>query len=409
MTSAERATAVSTGRVIRRAVLLAFLVLCALEWNANPSRELASATTSGANDRALSPAERAIVLTLSPVPAPPPDPTNRLADDARAAALGEAIFFDPRFSANGRVSCATCHDPARAFTDGVPLSIGLATGTRNAPTVLDAAHQRWLTWDGRADSLWAQALHPFRSPVEMGLTPEDVVQRVIDDPVLASAFREVTGRPAQDLRTNEAYANIGKCLAAYERTLKSPTSAFDLFVSALRRQDAAAMAAYPAEAIRGLRLFVGKAGCVRCHTGPLLSDGEFHLVGLPDTGTSSILDGARFAAIEVVQSDPFNAAGEFSDAPAGDQARLTTALVAHPELWAAVRTPSLRSAWATAPYMHTGQFGSLAEVVHFYNTLEGAIALEHHQERMLAPLRLSPAEEAELVAFLVSLASAGGS
>jgi cytochrome c peroxidase len=105
---------------------------------------------------------------MSPLPPLPPNPTNAFADDPRAARLGQRLFFEKRFSRNGEISCATCHDPARAFSDGLPRSQGVAEALRNAPTVLNAAHQRWLFWDGRADSLWAQALSPIENPLEMG-------------------------------------------------------------------------------------------------------------------------------------------------------------------------------------------------------------------------------------------------
>ncbi|MDA0802723.1 MAG: hypothetical protein O2819_03095 [Planctomycetota bacterium] len=386
----------SRSAVIRRWVVLVVVLLATLE--------LVRVVLVRLPSEPLFPAElKRLLLSLSPIPEVPLDPTNRLADSPAAAALGEAIFFDPRFSANGQVSCATCHDPDQGFTDGEPLARGLGLGTRNSPTIIDAAHQRWFTWDGRADSMWAQALHPFLSPVEMGLTMQDVIDRIQQDHQLAQAFGAATGSPIGEQSLAQAYANVGKCLAAYERTVRSEHSSFDDFVDAVRAGDRERADRYPAPARRGLEIFLGKAGCVRCHHGAVLSDGEFHLVGVPDSTGQLPQDVGRLQAIEVVQSDQFNAAGPHSDAPDGEQAHLTMALIKQPELWGAVRTPSLRSAWATAPYMHAGQLATLEEVVHFYNTLEGAVTLDHHAERMLAPLGLAPEEEADLVAFLRSL------
>ncbi len=392
----------SSGRpIVRRWVLLAAIIVLGLE--ANRLR-----TESTARHVALTPAQRRLVLSMSPVPAPRADPTNRLADLPDAAAFGEAVFFDPGFSSDGTVSCATCHVPALAFADGLPLAKGLGLGTRNTPTIIDAAHQRWFTWDGRADSMWSQALHPFLSPVEMGITRDEVVDRVASVGSLAEGYRRAVGRQVLDDSPDVAFANIGKCLAAYERTVTSGRSDFDDYVHALRVGDETAAATYPSAAQRGLAVFVGRGGCVRCHSGPVLSDGEFHLVGVPDAAGVLPQDVGRYQAIKVVQSDPFNAAGPHSDAPDGDQALLTNALLMQPELWGAVRTPSLRSAWGTAPYMHAGQLRTLEAVIHFYNTLDGAVALDHHAERMLAPLGLSPTEEAELAAFLRSLQPIAG-
>ncbi len=400
--AASEGMAPSSGRsIVRRWLLLGAIIALALE----AARLRMAAPTPPAE---LTPVQVRLVLSMSPVLAPPPDPTNRLADSPAAAAFGEAVFFDAGFSADGTVSCATCHVPALAFSDGLAVAKGLGTGKRNTPTIIDSAHQRWFTWDGRADSMWAQALHPFLSPVEMGITASDVVQRVRTVPALAAGYRAASGHDLSTDPEDTAFATIGKCLAAYERTVASGRSPFDEYVDALRSGDQDAASTYPIAAQRGLALFVGRGGCIRCHSSPVLSDGEFHLVGVPDAAGVLPQDVGRFQAIGVVQSDPFNAAGSHSDAPNGDQARLTRALLKQPELWGAVRTPSLRTAWGTAPYMHAGQFQTLGEVVHFYNTLEGAVALDHHAERMLAPLGLTADEEAELVAFLESLQPTAG-
>jgi cytochrome c peroxidase len=147
-------------------------------------------------------------------------------DNADAAALGHRLFFDERLSASGTVSCATCHDPAQGFSDGRPLAKGEGTGTRHSMTVLNAAHQRWFTWDGRADTLWSQAVQPFETPHEMNMPRARVVQRISEDSVLRAAYRRAFGAepPAADAppaMVDAAFAKVGKAIAAYERTLVS--------------------------------------------------------------------------------------------------------------------------------------------------------------------------------------------
>lgn len=286
----------------------------------------------------LAPGDVARVLRLSPLPAPPPNETNRVADDERAARLGQRLFFDARLSFDGRFSCATCHDPAKAFTDGRALPEARAPLRRNVPSLLDVAHQRWLNWDGSADSLWAQALRPIENPAEMGGDRVSVARLVAGDPILRRDYETIFGalpsviasgslperaRPAAlpsgllarppgpdaagaaatdgGLRTREAeltaawaampqedraavdlvFANVGKAIEAYERRLRSGPSSFDRFVEALRAGDDAGRTAMSASAQRGLALFMGVGNCRLCHGGPALSDGEFHSLGVP--------------------------------------------------------------------------------------------------------------------------------
>src|SRR5690606_15553813 len=105
-------------------------------------------------------------LSIKSLPPLPPDPSNRYGDDPRAAALGHQLFFDTRLSANGKVSCATCHDPGRDFQDGLPLAVGVGTNTRRTMPIAGTAYSPWMFWDGRKDSQWSQALGPLESPVE---------------------------------------------------------------------------------------------------------------------------------------------------------------------------------------------------------------------------------------------------
>ena len=346
---------------------------------------------------------------LGPVPA---DPTNRFADSPAAAALGHRLFFDTRLSASGTVSCATCHDPARSFSDPRPLSVGEGIGPRHSMTVLNAAHQRWLTWDGRADTLWGQAVQPFEVKHEMGSTRAQVLGVVRGDPALRDAWRaafgsEVPPADAPVAAVDAAFAQVGKAIAAYERKLTGGPSAYDRWWTRRAAGDPGADSELSDAERRGLALFFGKANCFQCHHGALFSDGEFHNIGMPPRDGGMPTDAGRYAVVERVRDDPFNAAGPHSDDRTGAQARISRSLVNSPDRWGEFRTPSLRNAAVTAPYMHAGQKATLAEVVRFYSTLEGATQLDHHRESVLRKLGLSEQEQGDLVAFLGALTGSG--
>jgi len=346
------------------------------------------------------------ILTHSPLGPPPRNPTNAHADDPAAAHLGRFLFFEKRFSKNGEISCATCHDPARAFTDGKTLSEGMGLATRHAPTVLNAAWQRWLFWDGRADSLWAQVRHPIETSIEMGGDAARLAALVAEDGELRAGFESVFGAlpqaPAKE-HGERLLAWTGKAIEAYERHLVSRDSAFDRFAEALRTRDSEEQAKYPEAAKRGLALFVGKANCRLCHAGPNFSDEEFHNIGVPTLDKSPPRDSGRFGAIEAVQKDPFNAAGIHSDDRKGPRARELETLARTSDLWGQFRTPSLREVARTAPYMHQGQFATLRDVLHYYSTLEGTVPAGHHGEQVIKPLNLSEQEIEDLIAFLETL------
>ena len=385
------------------------------------------------------------ILAMSPLPPLPEDPTNRFADDPAAARLGQALFFDLRLSADGAVSCATCHDPANGFTDGRQLAMGQSLGDRHTPTLWNVAHHRWLTWDGRADSLWMQALDPIEDPREMGTTRGKVARVIADDPELLEAYeaafgamdraaldgRPVDVRPARGREAqsgpaapaavrawaalengqreaiDRVFVHAGKAMAAYQRKLVRGASPFDRFVEGLREQDQDKVESLPAEAQRGLELFLGRANCVLCHSGPNFSDGEFHNNALPTIHGGEARDPGRFDGARVVASSPFNAAGPHSDQPDGPAALRVRQLRQSSESWGEFRTPSLRNLGRRAPFMHQGQLPDLAAVIEFYSELTGATGRGHHQEQVLAPLRLSVSEKADLEAFLLALEGEG--
>jgi cytochrome c peroxidase len=350
------------------------------------------------------------ILKHSPVPPLPPDETNAVADDPEAARLGQALFFERRLSADGRVACATCHVPERSWSDGLDLSHGLALGRRNTPALWNVAYNRWFFWDGRADTVWSQALKPIESPTEMGGNRSAAVQLVRGDQALRAAYESVFG-PLADSGSditgpNRAFANLGKALAAFERRIVSRRAPFDIFVEGLREGDGGKQAALSPAARRGLALFVGRGNCSVCHAGPLFTDGEFHDLGIPPNDSVELPDPGRLAGVRQLLQDEFGASGLYSDDRQGPRALALRHLAPRLEIGGQMKTPSLRNVALTAPYMHQGQFASLRAVLRFYSTHEGRRGLPAQQERILQPLHLSDAETDDLVAFLESLTDA---
>jgi cytochrome c peroxidase len=384
------------------------------------------------------PEEVRAFLELSPLPDPPPDATNRFADDPRAARLGQYIFFDPRFSARGTVACATCHQPALGFADGKHfggVEAGAAGGAatvldRHTPSLFNVAYNRWWFWDGRADSLWAQPLRPLEEPREHASSRLEVAHAIRADPGLTHAYEAIfgalpdladgrrfppKGRPgdasfdameaADRLAVDRVFANFGKSIAAYERRLVSRASPFDEFVAGVRSGDVARQRALTPAAREGLRLFVGAARCVLCHSGPTFSDREFHDNRVPTLTGEPRRDAGRNRGIPTVQADPFNGTGAFSDATEGPARDKLHFLPQAGDNWSEFKTPTLRNVALTAPYMHQGQFATLDEVLAYYNSLERAVPT-HSPERTLRPLQLPAESLAALREFLVSLTDA---
>ncbi|MEQ8767348.1 MAG: cytochrome c peroxidase [Planctomycetota bacterium] len=373
-------------------------------------------------------AERRAVLSLSPLASPPADPTNRVADDPEAARLGQRLFFEERFSKTEDVSCATCHDPARAFTDGKPLAETLGTSTRHTPHLWNLAWSRWFFWDGRADSLWAQAAGPIENPIEMGGSRLRLAKVVLEDETLRPAMESVfgalpdVGLPDGDARpgteawdaldeetqrlTTQVLVDVGKALAAYERRLVSQNSPFDQFVLRMREGEPLGADLLNVSAQRGLKLFIGKGQCMMCHHGPNFTDGEFHGLRLPVRGGGFPKDAGRFEGVSRLESSELRADGIYSDASDGERARRSQRLRRSPATWGEFKTPSLRHVARTAPYMHQGQFATLREVLKFYSTLEGATSAGHHQEILLTPRDFTDQEIDDLIAFLESLTGA---
>ncbi len=363
-------------------------------------------------------------LRLSSAP-PPPDPSNRVADDERAARLGQRLFFDTRLSSNGAVACATCHEPSKDFQDGLPLGRGVGTTGRRTMPIAGTANAPWLFWDGRKDSLWSQALGPLESPVEHGADRVQVARfvarayRAEYEPVFGalpdlSALPRRASPAATDERweawqamsasakdaVNRVFANVGKAIAAYERKLQPGASRFDRYVDAvLRGDDAAAAREMDADEVAGLRLFIGKASCTRCHDGPRLTNDDFANTGVPDLGGAGDL-GRHLGGREALQ-DEFNCLGPYSDARPADCRELRALRAGASDGVRAFKVPSLRNVAARAPYMHAGQLATLEEVVDHYDRAPRAPA--GHTE--LEPLGLTAKERLQLVRFLKTLSA----
>lgn len=351
------------------------------------------------------------ILSLSPIPEAPDDPTNAFDRNDFAATLGRLLFFDVGLSKNEKVSCATCHDPEKSFTDGRALMRGIGDGPRNTPTLWNVAHQRWFFWDGRADSLWAQAQQPLLAVHEMGATPRSVAQRIADDARLATAYRATFGTlpdaedianfPDDDPRATTIFVNASKAIAAFESKILTAPSPFDRFVAGLRKRRYVDESVFSNEARRGLSLFLGKGQCTLCHNGPLLSDREFHNIGLGPHPTQPI-DVGRHKGVADVLADRMNGLGPFSDGtadPVNDRVRF---VVQKPNNFGEFKTPTLRHVADTAPYMHDGRFATLDDVLDFYSELPDKAVLGHREES-LRPLHLTIEEKADLIAFLRSL------
>jgi cytochrome c peroxidase len=192
-------------------------------------------------------------------------------------------------------------------------------------------------------------------------------------------------------------------LAAYQRRLVSRDAPFDTFAAGLREGDAERLGALGPAAQRGLKLFVGEANCRLCHSGPNFTDGEFHNIGVPPSGGGLPLDPGRYRGVPVLQRDAFRADGPFSDDRDGPAARRARVVANGPDNWGRFKTPSLRNAAETAPYMHQGQLATLEDVLRFYSTLEDAVQLDHHREQVLRPLNLTDQQLADIRAFIESL------
>lgn len=397
-------------------------------------------------------AEIAAMKQHSPLPSLPPDPTNKYADDMNAAALGQMLFHDKSYSGAlvvgddgtngglgavgdaGKVSCKSCHD-SEALDDqrSKPnnVSLGIDYGTRNALAITNAAFYAWTNWGGRFDSQWSLPLAVAENPRTMKSTRLQVVHMLWNkyrteynaifsvpldaalDPAAMDAARfPLAGKPkampadpdgpwelmtaADRTIANTIYANYGKAIQAYQRLLVSRDAPFDKYVAGDK-------SALSASAKRGLKVFLGKGACVTCHAGPHFADDKFHALGVAQTGAHvPAADLGRYADVPGLLASPFNTDGAYSDDKATGK---LTGLAQVNEQKGQFRTKSLRGVAMSAPYMHSGQFATLEEVVTFYN-VGGGTVVDVVTDPLVKPLGLTVEEQGDLVEFMKSLTGA---
>lgn len=285
---------------------------------------------------------------------------------AEAIALGRRLFYDPQLSSDNTISCATCHNPAVYFSDGLPVAKGIngQTGTRNSPSLLNAAYNSLQFLDGRSASLEAQAGEPIANPKEMNLPHEACVTKLQTNQSYQQEFNQVFGSGSITME------KIEKAIASFERTFLSGNSPFDKYQFGGDKQ------ALSEPAIRGLEIFSNKnkGNCATCHTigekSALFTDGQFHNLGAGMDSSGELKDLGRF-----------------------NQTKIETDR-------GAFRTPSLRNVAKTAPYLHDGSLKTLKEVIDFYL---GGGSSNPQLDKEIKPLILSAQERQDLVAFLESL------
>ena len=294
--------------------------------------------------------------TPDPATIPWPDgvpPSQALID------LGRTLFFDRRLSAKQNQSCASCHNPELGLSDGLVLGIGTNGNRvgRNAPHLYNLAWSTVLYWDGRMSSMDEQATKPIQSKSQMAMDLGELEARLRGVAAYRTAFHGIFGDPAAPADGSAiTRERLGQAIAAFERTLVSRDSAFD-------RHLAGAKDALMPEAVRGLDLFLGKANCIACHSGPNFTDDSFHNIGVKstDAGRAAIVPGA------LAQN--------------------------------AFRTPGLRNIALTAPYMHDGSIPTLEAVVRFY--ARGGDAPT--PDTLVRKIDLSEGDIRDLIAFLSAL------
>jgi len=320
-------------------------------------------------------------LGLPPVPIPENNPQT-----PEKIQLGDRLFHDARFSADGKVSCATCHSQDKAFTDNLPVSKGFngLTGTRNAPTVINSAYMKTLFWDGREPDLEGQSKQPPVNPVEGGLPNHAPLLEVIrKDPEYVSTFKTIFRVGADDITMD----HVAKAIASFERTVIAGDSPFDRYYFGGEKE------AMTVAQIRGLALFVGKGRCVSCHrieqTQALFTDNRFHNIGI---GFKTIQGKEQQTAAAFIQSKR-----------AGADVDITVLTMKSMS-----ETPTLRNIEKTAPYMHDGSLETLKDVVNFYDKggrEKDEDSLSGFLSGGIRPLDLRAREKEDLVEFMKALTS----
>jgi len=337
-------------------------------------------------------------------PWPPPpvrDPSNRVSGTPAGILLGEHLFDDARLSASGSMSCATCHQAGRDWSDGLARGMGVVELDRRTPSLWNVGYLHWFGWDGAGDSLWAQSIRPILDSREMNGGPARSARLLRSDARLACGYEKAFGgKPGSD--DERLLVDTAKALAAFQATLVSPRTPFDDFRDALVAGDRDRAARYPLAAQRGLRLFIGAANCNLCHLGPRFSNGEFGDVGVPFFVRPGEVDSGRHGGLGRLAASPFNLLGKYNDDPSGAGAGRTRHVRRQHSNFGEFRVPGLRQVGRGGPYMHNGSVLTLEDVVKHYSEVSPD-RLHSDGVPIVRALRLSNGQSADLVAFLRTL------
>ncbi|NQW51851.1 MAG: hypothetical protein HQ465_11470 [Rhodospirillales bacterium] len=349
-----------------------------------------------------SPEEIRTVGQHGPWPPPPVrDPSNRVSGTAAGVALGERLFSEARLSGDGRMSCATCHQAGREWSDGLAKARGSVELDRRTPSLWNIGYLHWFGWDGAGDSLWAQSIRPLLDPREMNGGPTRAAELLRGDATLACGYEKAFGRkPGAD--DEQLMVDTAKALAAFQATLVSPRAPFDDFRDALVAGDRDVAARYPVAAQRGLKLFIGTANCNLCHLGPRFTSGEFGDIGIPFFVRPGEVDPGRLAGLGRLVVNPFNLLGKYNDDETGNNTRRTRHVQRQHTNFGEFRVPGLRQVGRGGPYMHNGSVPTLEDVVKHYSEVSPD-RLHSDGVPLVRPLALTTEQSADLVAFLRSL------
>jgi cytochrome c peroxidase len=349
-----------------------------------------------------SPGEIREVGQHGPWPPPPVlDPSNRVSGTPAGITLGEHLFNEPRLSSDGRMSCATCHQSGREWSDGLARGRGVIELDRRTPSLWNIGYLHWFGWDGAGDSLWAQTIRPLLDPREMNGGPTRAAELLRGDPRYACGYRRAFGdMPGTD--DERLLVDTAKALAAFQATLVSPRTPFDDFRDALVAGDRDAASRYPIAAQRGLKLFIGEANCNLCHFGPRFTNGEFGDVGVPFFVRPGEVDPGRLGGLQQLAASPFNLLGRYNDDVAGNTARRMRHVQRLHSNFGEFRVPGLRQVGRGGPYMHNGSLTTLEDVVRHYSEVSPD-RLHSDGTPLVRPLGLTQQQSADLVTFLRSL------
>jgi cytochrome c peroxidase len=368
-----------------KAKIALWCALAALPWSAAGADEVPSFSES----------EIQAILAHGPWPLPSKaDSSNRVSGKREAVEFGERLFFEQRLSAVGKFSCGTCHVPERNWTDNQTRGAAVAEVDRNTPTLMNVRLGRWFGWGGGSDSLWSQSIRPILDSRELAASPRHVAELMRNDEQMACRYRRTFGAAPSATDDEQVLVDVGKALAAFMETLDSPPTPFDQFRNALARGERVAPWRYSEAAQRGVKIFIGKGGCDRCHSGPNFSDGEFHANGFAALGKRA--DVGRSEGVKRLGESRFNLLGPYNDDPARSGAKETRRVLSETGDSEAFKVPTLRHMLLTPPYGHHGEIERIADVVRHYSETGGP---------EIKPLRLTAAEQTDLVVFLESLST----